>query len=268
MRKNLLSIAGSDPSGGAGAQGDLKTFAAFGGYGMAAITAITVQNTQGVARVEPVAPELVAAQIDAVFADIVVDAVKIGMLARADVARAVAAALRRAGARHIVVDPVLAATRGAALGEAALGPAIVAELAPLAAVLAPNLDEAAALTASAKARTVEEMAAQARALVEAGARAVLVKGGHREGDPVDVLYADGQATLLPGERVKTRNAHGTGCALSAAIAAGLAQGLGLRESATQAKRWLEGALAAGANASLGGGAGPPDHLWAFTPARR
>jgi hydroxymethylpyrimidine/phosphomethylpyrimidine kinase len=261
-RKTLLSISGSDPSGGAGAQADIKTFAAFDCYGMAAITALTVQNTCGVARVEAVAAELVAAQIDAIFADIAVDAIKIGMLARIETVRAVAASLSRAGARNIVVDPVLAATTGAAMGEAGLGRAILAELAPRAALLTPNLDEAAALTATAPARSVEEMAAQARALVSAGARAALVKGGHLEGDPVDLLYADNTATPLRGRRVVTRNAHGTGCALSSAIAAGLAQGHGLADSIVLAKRWLEGALAAGANHLLGGGAGPPDHLWA------
>lgn len=263
-RKRLLSIAGSDPSGGAGAQADIKTFMAFGCYGMAAITALTAQNTQGVTRVEPVAAEMVAAQIDAIFADIAVDALKIGMLARAETAKAVAASLRRAEAKNIVVDPVLASTRGAALGEPALGAAILDELAPLARLLTPNLAEAAALTGMAPARSLAEMEAQARALVAAGAGAALVKGGHLVGDPVDLLYAGGEATLFPGKRVETRNAHGTGCALSSAIAAGLAQGRELAEAVAQAKQWLERALSAGAASALGAGAGPPDHLWSST----
>lgn len=262
--KRLLSIAGSDPSGGAGAQADLKTFAALGCYGMAAITALTVQNTRGVARVEAVAPDLVAAQIDAIFADIAVDAVKIGMLARVGTAQAVAASLRRAGAQRIVVDPVLGATRGAPLAEAGLANAIMAELAPLAALLTPNLTEAAALTGTAPARSVAEMERQAQQLVEAGARAVLVKGGHLEGEPVDALYADGGVTLFPGKRIATPNTHGTGCALSSAIACGLAQGFALTEAIARAKRWLEGGLAAGAKTRPGAGGGPPDHFWNLT----
>jgi len=261
--KKTLSIAGSDPSGGAGAQADIKTFSALGCYGMAAITALTVQNTQGVTRIAPVDSELVAAQIDSIFADMDVDAVKIGMLTRARTAQAVATSLRRAGARNIVVDPVLAATTGASLGEAGLGRAILEHFAPLAALITPNLAEAAALTGTDPAQSVAEMAAQARALVGAGARAALVKGGHLDGDPVDALCADGAITLFRGARIETRNAHGTGCALSAAIAAGLAQGLALGEAIAKAKGWLESALSAGAALQIGAGAGPPDHFWAF-----
>ncbi len=266
-RPRLLSVAGSDPSGGAGVQADLKTFAAFGCYGMAAITALTAQNTRGVTRVEAVAPELVAAQIDAVFADVRVDAVKIGMLALPATARAVADCLRRGEARVVVVDPVLAATRGAALSEDGLGAAICATLLPLAALVTPNLAEAAALTQTPVARDAEEMVAQARALVGKGARAALVKGGHLDGAPVDALFDDRGETLFRGARVETRNTHGTGCALASAIAAGLALGLELRETISRAKDWLEGALKAGATQELGAGAGPPDHLWRL-PMRR
>ncbi|HXY58898.1 MAG TPA: bifunctional hydroxymethylpyrimidine kinase/phosphomethylpyrimidine kinase [Methylocystis sp.] len=261
--KRLLSIAGSDPSGGAGVQADLKTFAAFRCYGMAAITALTVQNTKGVAHVVPVEPQVVRAQIDAVFDDIAVDAIKIGMLARVETAQAVAASLRCAQARNIVVDPVLAATRGGPLDEIGLAAALMSELAPLAALLTPNLSEAAALSGTAPARSVAEMERQAEKLVEAGARAVLVKGGHLHGEPVDALYADGGVTLFPGVRIATPNTHGTGCALSSAIACGLAQDFTLTEAVARAKRWLEAALAAGAKEKLGGGAGPPDHFWNF-----
>jgi hydroxymethylpyrimidine/phosphomethylpyrimidine kinase len=267
-RPKLLSIAGSDPSGGAGIQADLKTFAAFGCYGMAAITALTVQNTTGVARIAPVEAELLAAQIDALFADIKVDAVKIGMLATAVNAEAVAASLARAGAKTIVLDPVLAATAGPRVGEEALPRAIVRHLLPLAMLVTPNLAEAAALTATPLARTPEDMAAQARLLVDAGAQVALVKGGHLDGAPIDVLVTGGGEIRLVGRRIATKNTHGTGCALSAAIAAELARGAPLEAAVASAKQWLEGALAAGADVALGAGAGPPDHLWTWRSVGR
>jgi len=257
----LLSIAGSDPSGGAGVQADLKTFSALRCYGMAAVTALTVQNTTGVTRVMGVPPDMVAAQIDAIFADIAVDAVKIGMLAEPAIARAVADSLRRANAKNIVLDPVLAATKGVAVSDDELPRAILEHLLPLADVITPNLAEAAILTGAALARDVADMAAQARALVESGARAALVKGGHLGGEPVDALFANGALTLFSGRRIDTRHAHGTGCALSSAIAAKLARGMALGEAVAQAKTWLEQALAAGEALHLGAGAGPPNHFW-------
>ena len=261
-RPKLLSIAGSDPSGGAGVQADLKTFAAFGAYGMAAITALTVQSTKGVLTVAPVSAALVAAQTDAIFEDIAVDAVKIGMLARPSTAKAVAASLERAGAQNIVLDPVLSASRGADLGAAGLPSALLAHLAPLATLITPNLNEAALLTGTPLARNVQDMETQARALVAAGAKAALVKGGHLDGAPIDALCAQGATRVFQGERVETRNAHGTGCALSSAVACLLARGLELEAAIEEAKRWLMRALAAGAKMRLGAGAGPPDHLWA------
>ena len=262
LRPTLLSIAGSDPSGGAGVQADLKTFAAFGAYGMAAITALTVQNTKGVLKVAPVSAAFVAAQIDAIFDDIAVDAVKIGMLARPGTARAVADSLKRTGAQNIVLDPVLRASHGADLGSAGLPKAILTHLAPLATLITPNLSEAAILTGTPLARTPQEMEAQARALVAAGAKAALVKGGHLEGAPVDVLCVRGATRVFHGERVETRNTHGTGCALSSAVACLLARGLDIEAAVDEAKRWLTQALAAGEKMRLGAGAGPPDHLWA------
>lgn len=257
----LLSIAGSDPSGGAGVQADLKTFSALGCYGMAVITALTAQNTTGVTRVSPIPPDMVAAQIDAIFADIAVDAVKIGMLAEPAIAEAVAESLRRANAKNIVLDPVLAATRGAALSEGGLPRAITKHLLPLVDLITPNLAEAAVLTGTSPARNADEMAAQARALVEQGARAALVKGGHLDGEPVDVLFANGGPRMFSGRRVDTRHAHGTGCALASAIAANLAKGAPLLEAVAEAKAWLEQALAAGEALRLGAGAGPPNHFW-------
>jgi hydroxymethylpyrimidine/phosphomethylpyrimidine kinase len=257
----LLSIAGSDPSGGAGAQADIKTFSAFGCYGMAVITALTAQSTRGVTRASPVTPDMIAAQIDAIFDDIPVDAVKIGMLAEPDIARTVADSLWRGGAKNIVLDPVLAPTSGASFSGAQLPAAIIERLLPLAAVVTPNLAEAATLTGTPLARSVGEMEAQARALVKAGANAALIKGGHSDGAPVDVLFSGGAPKFFSGVRVETRQTHGTGCALSSAIAAGLGQGLALGEAISRAKTWLEHALIAGETFRLGGGSGPPDHFW-------
>jgi hydroxymethylpyrimidine/phosphomethylpyrimidine kinase len=257
----LLSIAGSDPSGGAGAQADIKTFSALGGYGMAAITALTVQNTQGVLSSAPVAPELVAAQIDAIYADIDVDAVKIGMLAGAEIAKGVAGALARGKARNIVLDPVLAPSLGENFSDDDLTPAIVEIVLPMATLVTPNLAEAAALTGSPAAGSVNEMEVQARALVALGAKAALVKGGHMDGAPVDVLFSAGQLMLFGGARVETRQTHGTGCALASAITVGLGQGLALEQAIARAKTWLEHALSAGEAFRLGQGAGPPDFFW-------
>jgi hydroxymethylpyrimidine/phosphomethylpyrimidine kinase len=173
----------------------------------------------------------------------------------------VAELLRRAGAKNIVLDPVLAATKGADLSESDLPRAIIEHLLPLVDLITPNLAEAAILTGTTLSRDVEGMAAQARMLVDKGARAALVKGGHLHGDPVDVLFANGARTLLSGRRVNTRHAHGTGCALASAIAANLAKGSALFEAVAEAKIWLERALAAGEALQLGAGAGPPNHFW-------
>ncbi|MBV1708064.1 MAG: bifunctional hydroxymethylpyrimidine kinase/phosphomethylpyrimidine kinase [Hyphomicrobiales bacterium] len=255
---NVLSIAGSDPSGGAGIQGDLKTFAAMGCYGMAAISALTVQNTLGVIAVELVSPAFLAAQIDAIFADIRVDAVKIGMLGAPEQVQAVAAAIQRWRPRHVVVDPVLAATQGVALGASGLAGALVAELFPLASLVTPNLPEARVLAGLDG--DAPELAARLQAM---GAAAVLVKGGHAEsGDVTDYLADhDGIAPLtLP--RLGTRNSHGTGCTLASAIAAGLAAGLPLRASVGLAREQLHKALAAADQLQVGSGAGhgPLNHF--------
>ncbi|WP_457799085.1 bifunctional hydroxymethylpyrimidine kinase/phosphomethylpyrimidine kinase [Methylocystis sp. S23] len=258
----LLSIAGSDPSGGAGAQADLKTFSALGCYGMAALTALTAQNTRGVTAAYPLAPDIVAAQIAAVLSDIPPDAVKIGMVATPEIVAAVAGALGGAP-RNVVLDPVLAPTQGASLASAGLERALIATLLPLARLVTPNLLEAAALTETPQAKAVEEMAAQGALLVEAGARAALVTGGDLAGDPVDVLVAEGETRLFHGRRIETRHTHGTGCALSAAIAAGLAKGEPLIDAVAAAKAWLEGALEAAEALEMGEGRGPPHHFYAL-----
>jgi len=259
----ILSIAGSDPSGGAGIQADLKTFSALGCYGMAAISALTAQNTQGVRAVSMVAPDFLAQQIEAIFADIDVDAVKIGMIGAPDNARVIGAALSSARAKNIVLDPVLVATSGHELG----GDVMVAplqEMFPLARLITPNLIEAARLVGGAGPGGAEDMRALALRLRDLGAPAVLVKGGHlAEGDALDLLYDGEDFIEFTAPRVATRNTHGTGCALSSAIAALLGTGRGLREAVGEAKAWLTRALQAGAALRIGAGHGPPDHFCDF-----
>lgn len=269
MRKipKLLAIAGSDPSGGAGAQADLKTFSAMGCYGMAAITALTAQNTRGVTASWPVAPKIVAAQIESILADLSPDAVKIGMVATPAIARSIAGTLK-GRARNLVLDPVLVPTQGVPLATEGLEAALISELLPLARLVTPNIHEAAALTGTTPAKGVEDMAAQARLLLAAGARAVLVKGGDLSGDPVDVLVADGEVRFFRGRRIATRHTHGTGCALSSAIAAVLAFGEPLVNAIPVAKAWLESALEAADALDLGDGRGPPHHLHALWSAPR
>lgn len=262
----LLTIAGSDPSGGAGVQGDLKTFSAFGGYGMAAITALTAQNTYGVTGVWPVAPEIVAAQISSILDDLVPDAIKIGMVATPANARAIAQTIGQR--KHpIILDPVLIPTQGVSLAEAGLEATLTSDLLPCASLVTPNLFEAAALTSTQMATTSTEMAAQGQALIARGARAVLVKGGDLAGAPVDVLVMEGEARLFHGRRIATRHTHGTGCALSAAITAELAKGAPLIDAIASAKSWLENALAVadGLAHTLGvsAGRGPPHHFFSF-----
>lgn len=259
----LLSIAGSDPSGGAGVEADLKTFSAFGCYGMAAITALTAQNTRGVTAAYPVAPDIVAAQIAAVMSDIAPDAIKIGMVATPDIAKAIAETLARFKPRNIVLDPVLVPTQGVSLASDGLEAALIAMLLPLARLVTPNLHEASALTQTPLAGAIEEMSAQGRLLCEAGARAVLVKGGDLAGDPIDVLIESGETRVFRGRRIETRHTHGTGCALSSAIASELAKGAPLIDAIAAAKVWLEGALEAAEALNLSEGRGPPHHFHAL-----
>lgn len=260
MIPNVLSIAGSDPSGGAGIQADIKTFGALGCFGMAAITALTAQNTKGVAGVFTVPPDFVTAQIETLFDDIRIDAIKVGMLGSPEIVAAVAAALRKRPRMPIVVDPVLVSTSGHALGSEEVGAAILHDLAPLATLLTPNLGEAAALSGRAVATDLAEMETTGRTLVSAGVRAVLVKGGHLDGDAADLLCTVDQCEQIPGRRIATRNTHGTGCTLSSAIAAFLAGGSPLPEAVRQAKTYLEGALAGADHLAVGHGHGPVDHF--------
>ncbi len=261
MIPNVLSIAGSDPSGGAGIQADLKTFGALGCYGMAAITALTAQNTLGVSGIVPVTPEFVVAQIEAIFADIRVDAIKIGMVGSTTIAEALAGILAKHPKIPVVVDPVLAATSGDALGDADVGAAILRHLGPHATLLTPNLGEAAALAGQPLAESIAAMEKTGRALVAKGVRAALVKGGHLSGeDTTDVLCTTEGCTHFDGRRIATRNTHGTGCTLSSAIVTFLARGTSLPEAIVQAKRWLEAALAGADALNVGSGHGPVDHF--------
>ncbi len=263
MIRNVLSIAGSDPSGGAGIQADLKAFSALGVYGMAVLTALTAQNTQGVSGVHPVPPQFVAEQIDAIFADIRVDAIKIGMIANAAIAGAVADVLARHRDVPVVLDPVMIAKGGAALLAADAVDVLTTRLLPLATVITPNLPEAAALLHEPEARSREDMARQALALAEFGSSSVLVKGGHLEGhESPDVLAGDGRLTWFEAERLPTKNTHGTGCTLSSAIAAEIARGLPLAEAVAAAKAYLAAAVAAAGQLSVGSGHGPVQHFHA------
>ena len=266
MIANVLSIAGSDPSGGAGVQADLKTFSALGCYGMAAITALTAQNTRGVTGVQVPPASFVADQIDAVFADVRVDAVKIGMLANAEIVAAVAACLARHRAAHVVLDPVLVATSGDSLGAPGVVEAMRQHLFPLASVITPNMPEAAALAGAPEPVDVAGLERLAAALHGQGARAVLVKGGHLQGAVAeDVLFHEGRVTRFAAPRVDTKNTHGTGCTLSSAIAAHLARGLALEEAIRAAKDYLTDALRAADALSVGHGHGPVHHFSRIWP---
>lgn len=268
MTQNLLSIAGSDPSGGAGVQADLKTFAALRCYGMAALTALTAQNTRRVVAAELVAPRFVAAQIDAIFEDIKVAAVKIGMLGSAAIAEAVADRLAAHRPPFVVLDPVLVATSGDALGDAGVAAAMIERLFPLASLVTPNLDEAGQLAGTARPSGLEAMREAARRLHGLGAKAVLVKGGDAGGASSDDLLFDAEGeTVFSAPRVDTRHTHGTGCTLSAAIAAFLAQGEPLPAAIAAAKTYLIGALAAADDLSVGrgDGHGPLNHFYALWP---
>ncbi len=252
-----LSIAGSDSGGGAGIQADLKTFSVFGVYGMTAITAVTAQNTTAVTAVAEIAPDIVAAQIDAVVGDIGVDAAKTGMLANAAIIHAVAAGIRRHALRALVIDPVMIAKSGAALLRPEAMEALRRDLLPLALIVTPNLHEAQALVGR-EVRTIDEMEAAARALRDLGPRYVVVKGGHLPEAAVDVLY-DGRAIeRLEAPRVTTPHTHGTGCVFSAAITAQLARGADAVEAVRGAKRFVTRAIERAL--PLGHGHGPANPL--------
>ncbi len=261
-----LTIAGSDSGGGAGIQADLKAFSALGVYGCSVIAALTAQNTRAVTGVLDVAPEFVRAQMDAVFDDIAVDAVKIGMLSRPETIAAVAEGLTAHKPRHVVLDPVMVAKSGDALLQAEAVASLRDLLLPLATVITPNLPEAATLLGEDPVAEVEEMEGCAERLLALGAGAVLLKGGHfTTSESPDLLHDGNAPTWFHARRVDTANTHGTGCTLSSAIAAGLARGLDLGDAVSQAKAYIGAAIAAADILNVGGGHGPVHHFHALWP---
>jgi hydroxymethylpyrimidine/phosphomethylpyrimidine kinase len=268
-----LTIAGSDSSGGAGIQADLKTFAAHQVYGASVIVALTAQNTQGVSGIHAVPAAFVTQQIDAVFEDLDVAAVKIGMLATAELIETVAAGLKRHNARNIVLDPVMIAASGDRLLERDAVEAIRRHLFPLAALITPNIPEAAALLGSSAAETEAAIDEQAEKLAALGAANVLIKGGHGRGDISSdlLLLAGGARQRFNAPRYETRNTHGTGCTLSSAIASGLAKGLDLPTAVGHAKTYITAAIAAADQVPVGRGHGPVHHFhhwWDATDGRQ
>ena len=256
-----LTIAGSDSSGGAGIQADLKTFAALGVYGASAVTALTAQNTIDVTGIHVVPPDFVRAQIDAVFGDLAVAAVKIGMVAQRATTEAIAAALARWPQPKVVLDPVMVATSGARLLEAEAVDALRRHLIPKAAIITPNLPEAAMLLDEPLVASAAAIEAQGRRLLALGCGAVLIKGGHGEGsESVDYLVSGSGTVALPAPRVATQNTHGTGCSLSSAIAAGLAKGEALEAAVRNAKAWISVAIAEADRFTVGHGHGPIHHF--------
>ena len=261
MTPVALTIAGSDSSGGAGIQADLKTFAALGVYGASAITALTAQNTLGVSGIHQVPAEFVTAQIDAVFSDLEIGAVKIGMVAQLSSIDAIVAGLTRWSPKHVVLDPVMVATSGDRLLAAEAVEALRSKLIPCASVITPNLPEAAALLDEPVALSEAAIENQGRRLLAMGCRAVLIKGGHGQGAESTDYFIDANGTVaLSAPRIATKNTHGTGCSLSSAIAAGLAKGDGLEIAIRNAKAWISAAIAAADRFSVGHGHGPVHHF--------
>jgi hydroxymethylpyrimidine/phosphomethylpyrimidine kinase len=256
-----LTIAGSDSSGGAGVQADLKTFAALGVYGASVITALTAQNTQGVSGIHQVPADFVTAQIDAVFGDLDIKAVKIGMVADASVIDAIAQGISRWSPAHVVLDPVMIATSGARLLERDAVEVLRSKLAPRARLMTPNLPEAAALLEEPVAESDSEIAQQGRRLLALGCAAVLIKGGHGHGaESIDYLINRDGVVRLAAPRIDTKNTHGTGCSLSSAIAAALAKGEHMETAVRGAKAYITEAIAAADRLGVGRGHGPIHHF--------
>jgi hydroxymethylpyrimidine/phosphomethylpyrimidine kinase len=264
-----LTIAGSDSSGGAGIQADLKTFSALGVYGASVITALTAQNTQGVRAIHPAPPEFVQAQIEAVAADLDVRAIKIGMLGKERIITTVADALRAWQGPPIVLDPVMVATSGDPLLDEGAEFALRSHLLPLADIVTPNLPEAARLLGAALATDEQMMVRQGELLLSLGPKAVIIKGGHGSGaEAVDLLLDGTNIVRLAADRIMTRNTHGTGCTLSSAIAANIARGMTMLDAVREAKIYLTNAIAHADELAIGHGAGPVHHFYALWPDRQ
>ncbi|WP_160685737.1 bifunctional hydroxymethylpyrimidine kinase/phosphomethylpyrimidine kinase [Clostridium sp. C2-6-12] len=254
-----LTIAGSDTCGGAGIQADLKSFSANGVYGMSVITAVTVQNTMGVFGIQDINPEIIEGQIDAIFEDIRVDAVKIGMVSQIPSIKAISKALRKVkNLPKIVLDPVMISKSGFNLLSKDAKDTLVKELFPLATLITPNLPEAEEILGN-EIKNLEDMKAAALKLLELGPKAVLVKGGHLDGEATDLLYDGKEFIVLPQERINTTHTHGTGCTLSSAIAANLAKNMTMEEAVREGKRYITIAIEHGFD--LGKGVGPTNHFY-------
>jgi len=264
MTPIALTIAGSDSSGGAGIQADLKTFAAFGVFGASVITALTAQNTIGVSGIHQVPAAFVTAQIDAVFSDLEVKAVKIGMVAELAVIDAIAAGLAQWSPKQVVLDPVMVATSGDRLLATEAVDALRTKLIPCASLLTPNLPEAAVLLDEPTASSESAIESQGKRLLAMGCQAVLIKGGHGQGaESIDYLVSSGGSITLAAPRIATQSTHGTGCSLSSAIAAGLAKGEDMETAVRNAKAWISAAIAAADRFTVGHGHGPIHHFHKF-----
>lgn len=258
MIKKVLTIAGSDSSGGAGIQADIKTITAHKMYAMSAITALTAQNTTGVSGIFEVSPDFVGQQLDSIFCDIFPDSVKIGMVSSGEIIRIIAAKLKEYNAKNIVVDPVMVATSGSSLMKNDALAALCNDLFPLASVITPNIPEAEVLSGI-KIKNQQDMIKAAEIISNSLSGATLLKGGHLVSDATDLLYKDGKGIWFSSKRIDNPNTHGTGCTLSSAIACGLANGLSIEDSIKSAKEYLTGAI--GAMLNLGKGSGPLDHTY-------
>jgi hydroxymethylpyrimidine/phosphomethylpyrimidine kinase len=256
--KKVLTIAGSDSSGGAGIQADLKTFCAHGVFGMSVITAVTAQNTREVKAVQDISPDIIGKQIEAIFEDIEVDAVKIGMVSQIASIRVIAEKLASYRPAHIVLDPVMVSKSGYALLNPKAATTLQKELIPLSTMVTPNMYEA-EIIAGMKIKSLEDMREAASLIMGMGPLAVLVKGGHMEGEAIDLLFDGNDFTYLRAERIITRNTHGTGCTLSAAIAANLALGMNMKQAVKKAKEYITTAIRH--SLAIGGGAGPTNHFY-------
>jgi len=256
--KNVLTIAGSDCSGGAGIQADLKTFAAHGVYGMSVITAVTAQNTQGVFAVEDISRDVIAKQIEAIFDDIQVDGVKIGMVSQVQTIEVIAEGLRHYSPQIIVLDPVMVSKSGYHLLNSEAEATLIKELLPMAMIVTPNIPEAEVMTHK-SIETLKQMEEAAKAIYQMGAKNVLLKGGHLESEATDILYDGREFSYFSSPRIATKNTHGTGCTLSSAITSNLARGFTLNQAVVQAKEYIT--LAIQHSLSIGKGVGPTHHFY-------
>lgn len=258
--KNLLTIAGSDTCGGAGIQADLKTFSALGTYGMSVITAVTVQNTQGVFGVQNIDAEIIGKQIDAIFDDIKVDALKIGMVSRIDTINIIADKLLQYKPKNAVLDPVMISKSGFSLLEKESKETLIKRLIPICYVVTPNIPEAEVITGL-KINDIDSMEKASKIIYDMGARNVLIKGGHLENDATDLFFDGNSITKLNSSRINTKNTHGTGCTLSSAIAANLGNGLSVLDSVKNAKEYIT--IAIEHSLDIGKGVGPTNHFYAL-----